>query len=221
MRVVVNHRKSAAEAEEVVAAIRSAGGEAVAIQADVTVPGDVTRMVGEAERRWQGVDVLVHNALIPYPIVSFAELTWEQLGAKLDGELHAAFLVTKAVVPGMISRRYGRLLYLSAVLSQVPRGGMIALGTAKAALDQFARYVALELAPHGITSNLVAPATVAGTTIAQKLSQEQRNALSAATPMGRLVRPEDVAKVLAFLASDDAGFTTGHSVPVNGGVDMV
>ena len=159
-RVVVNYRASAQEAEEVVAAISAAGGEAVAIQADVTAPDDVVRMVGETEQRWGRVDVLVHNALIPFAVTSFADLSWEQLGGKLDRELHAAFLITKAVVPGMISRGYGRLVYLSTGLSRQPRDGMITLGTAKAALDQFVRYIALELAPHGITANLVAPATV-------------------------------------------------------------
>lgn len=218
-RVVVNYRASAPEAEEVVAAIGAAGGEAVAIQADVTVPGDVARMVGDIDRKWGGVDVLIHNALMPYVITSFADLTWEQLGGKLDRELRAAFLVTKAVVPGMISRGYGRLVYLTA-LSRHPRSGMIALGTAKAALDQFVRFIALELAPHGITANLVAPATVEGTTMSRHLTREVMDKLVAATPMGRLVRPEDVARTLAFFASDDSGFTTGHYIPVNGGAEM-
>ncbi len=219
-RVVVNHRASAPQAEGVVAAIAAAGGEAVAIKADVTVPNDVTAMVDEIHQRWGGTDVLVHNALMPFAITSFAELTWEQLGGKLDRELHAAFLMTKAVVPGMISRGYGRLIYLSTGLSRRPRNGMITLGTAKAALDQVVRFIALELAPHGITANLVAPATVEGTTMSQQLTPEQIHELSAATPMGRLVRPDDVAKTLAFFASEDSGFTTGHYIPVNGGVAM-
>src|SRR5271166_6846936 len=100
-RVVVNHRAIAPQAEEVVATITAAGGEAVAIKADVTVPGDVAAMFDEIKQRWGGTDVLVHNALTPYVITSFADLTWEQLGGKLDRELHAAFLITKAVVPGM------------------------------------------------------------------------------------------------------------------------
>jgi 3-oxoacyl-[acyl-carrier protein] reductase len=219
-RVVVNYHASAPEAEEVVAAISSAGGEGIAIQADVTAPGDVARLIGEIEKRWGRLDVLVHNALIPYAITSFAELTWEQLGGKLDRELRAAFLLTKAVVPGMISRNYGRLVYLTTVLSRHPREGMITLGAAKAALDQFVRFIALELAPHGITANLVAPATVAGTTMSQKLTPEKMHELAAATPMGRLVTPDDVAGTVAFLASDDSGFTTGHCIPVNGGVEM-
>ena len=219
-RVVVNYRSSAEEAEKVVAAISAAGGEAMAIQADVTAPEDVASMVSEIERRWGRIDVLVHNALIPFDITSFLNLSWEQLGGKLDRELHAAFLITKAVVPGMISRGYGRLVYLSTGLSRQPREGMIALGTAKAALDQFVRYVALELAPHGITANLVAPATVGGTKMAGKFTPEQMRHLGATSPMGRLVSPGEVAKMVAFLASQDSGFTTGHYLPVNGGLSM-
>src|SRR5258706_10689210 len=161
-RVVANHRASAPRAEEVEAIIDGAGEEAVAIKADVAVPTDVTAMVDEIHQRWGGIDVLVHSALTPFAVTSFAELSWEQLGGKLDSELRAAFLTTKAVVPGMVSRGYGRLIYLSTGLSRHPRDGMITLGTAKAALDQFVRYVALELAPHGITANLVAPGTGEG-----------------------------------------------------------
>jgi len=218
-RVVVNHRASAPQAEEV-ATIAAAGGEAVAIKADVTVPNDVTAMVDEIDQRWGGTDVLVHSALTPFAITSFAELSWEQLGGKLDSELRAAFLTTKAVVPGMVSRGYGRLIYLSTGLSRRPRDGMITLGTAKAALDQFVRYVALELAPHGITANLVAPATVEGSRSTERFTAEQIREFAAATPMRRLVRPDEVAKTVAFLASEDSGFTTGHFLPVNGGLEM-
>jgi len=219
-RVGVNHRGSAPQAAGVVAAISAVGGEAVAIRADVTSPEDVAAMFDETERRWGQVDVLVHNALIPFDVTSFAELTWEQLGGKLDHELHAAFLITKAVAPGMISRGYGRLVYLSTGLSRRPREGVIALGTAKAALDQFVRYLALDLAPHGITANLVAPATVDETKVTEQLTSEQLSQLGATNPMGRLVRPEEVARTIAFLASEDSGFTTGHYLPVNGGLAM-
>lgn len=219
-RVVVNYRSSAAEAEEVVAAITAAGGDAVATKADVTIADDVTAMVGDVEQRWGQVDVVVHNALIPYAITPFADLTWEQLGGKLDRELHAAFLITKAVVPGMISREYGRLVYMTAAPSQHPRAGMINLGVAKAAMNQFVRYIALELAPHGITANLVAPATVQGTAMSRQLTADEMQHLGAAAPMGRLVTPDEVAETCAFLASEEAGFTTGHYLPVDGGLTM-
>jgi 3-oxoacyl-[acyl-carrier protein] reductase len=219
-KVVVNHRASAPQAEDVVATIVAAGGEAMVIKGDVTEPIDVAAMVDEINQRWGGVDVLVHNALTPYEVTSFANLSWEQLGGKVDTELRAAFLATKAVVPGMISRGHGRLIYLSTLLSRRPRDGMITLGTAKAALDQFVRYVALELAPHGITANLVAPTTVEGATSAGLISAERLKAIAASIPMGRLARPEEVANTVAYLASDASGFTTGHYIPVSGGFGM-
>jgi 3-oxoacyl-[acyl-carrier protein] reductase len=219
-RVVVNHRASGQQAEEVVAGITSAGGDAIAIQADVTVPADVCAMTDEIAQRWGGVDVLVHNALIPFVVTSFADLTWEQLGDKVTAELHAAYTLTKAVVPGMISRGYGRLIFLSTGLSRRPRDGMIALGTAKAALDQFVRYLALELAPNGITANLVAPATVGGTTVTGQLTSERVRQLGEAAPMGRLVTPNEVAHSIAFLAGEESGFTTGHYLAINGGLAM-
>jgi 3-oxoacyl-[acyl-carrier protein] reductase len=219
-RVVVNYRSSAEEAEQVARAVVDAGGEAVAIRADVTEADQVAEMIHLTEQRWGRVDVVVHNALIPFDVTSFADLSWQQLGGKLDRELRAAFLVTKAVVPGMISRGYGRLVFLSTGLSRRPRDGMIALGTAKAAMDQFVRYIALELAPHGITANLVAPATVDDTKVTDQLTTEQVQRLGATNPMGRLVRPREVAKTIGFLASEDSGFTTGAYVPVNGGLAM-
>jgi NAD(P)-dependent dehydrogenase (short-subunit alcohol dehydrogenase family) len=219
-RVVVNYRSSAVQADEVVRTAIAAGGDALAIRADVTVPDDVKAMVDQVNEKWSRVDVLVHNALIPFDVTSFVDLNWEQLGGKLDRELHAAFIITKAVVPGMVSRSYGRLVYLSTGLSRHPREGMITLGTAKAALDQFVRYVALELAPHGITANLVAPTTVDETTVTRQLTTKQVSQLGAINPMGRLVLPDEVANAVAFLASKESGFTTGHYLPVNGGLSM-
>jgi 3-oxoacyl-[acyl-carrier protein] reductase len=219
-RVVVNYRSSAQEADDVIRTVTVAGGEAVAIRADVTAADDVSAMVDEANEKWGRIDVLVHNALIPYDVTSFADLSWEQLGGKLDRELHAAYLLTKAVVPEMVSRGYGRLVYLTTVLSRRPRDGMITVGTAKAALDQFVRYVALELAPHGVTANLVSPATVGDTAANALLNADEVRQLGATNPMGRLVSPEEVAKTVAFLASEDSGFITGHCMEVNGGLAM-
>lgn len=219
-RVAVNYRSSAAQADEVTATITGSGGEAVAIKADVTVPAEVTAMLKQVNNSWGTVDVLVHNALTPFAVTSFADLTWEQLGEKLDQELHAAFLMTKAVVPEMISQGYGRLVFLTTGLSRRPRSGMINLGTAKAALDQFVRYIAQELAPHGITANLVAPSTVDETELSAQLSADVQSDLRTANPMGRLVRPDEVARTIAFFAGDEAGFTTGTYAPVNGGLSI-
>jgi NAD(P)-dependent dehydrogenase (short-subunit alcohol dehydrogenase family) len=135
VRVVVNYRSSRDEADEVVASIGSAGGRAMAVQADVRDGSAVLGMVGQVRSAMGEVEVLVHNALIPYAIKSFEEISADELGGKLDQEIRSAFLMTKAVAPGMTTRGYGRIVYLGTVLSQRPREGMIALGTSKAALS--------------------------------------------------------------------------------------
>ncbi|HEX5403890.1 MAG TPA: SDR family oxidoreductase [Pseudonocardiaceae bacterium] len=221
MRVVINYRSSAAEADDVVASITAAGGQAMAVRADVRDQAAVLTMVEQVRATMGDVEVMVHNALIPYAIKSFDDITWEELGGKLDQELRAAFLVTKAVIPGMTKAGYGRIVYLGTVLSKQPREGMIALGTSKAALTQFARYVALELGRSGITVNVVAPGPVDETTITtDALSNEFKRRQAAQTAVGRIASPGDVAKAVAFYASEDSGFITGTTAPVNGGLAM-
>ena len=221
MRVVVNYRSSRGEADDVVDSISSAGGQAMAVQADVRDASAVRGMVEQARAAMGEVEVLVHNALIPYAIKSFDEISADELGDKLDQEIRAAFVVTKAVVPGMTKRGYGRIVYLGTVLSDRPREGMIALGTSKAALGSFARFVAQELGPRGITVNVVAPGPVAETSISKAaLDQEQTRRQAAQTALGRIASPDDVARAIAFYAGDDSEFITGTTAPVNGGLAM-
>ncbi|MFE4416188.1 SDR family NAD(P)-dependent oxidoreductase [Streptomyces sp. NPDC056821] len=219
MRVAVNYRSSRDEAQDVVASIRSAGGRAMAVQADARDESAVLGMAEQVRAAMGEVEVLVHSALTPYAIKSFDEISWDELGGKLEQEMRAAFLMTKAVVPGMTTRGYGRIVYLGAVLSRRPQDGMIALGTSKAALSSFARYVAQELGPRGITVNVVAPGPVASLLHAD-LDQEQQQRQAAQTVLGRLASPDDVARAVAFYAGDDSGFITGTTAPVNGGLVM-
>jgi 3-oxoacyl-[acyl-carrier protein] reductase len=221
MRVVVNYRSSRGEADDLVESIRSVGGRAMAAQADVRDGPAVLGMVEQIRAAMGEVEVLVHNALIPYAIKSFDETSWDELGGKLDQEMHAAFVVTKAVVPGMTASGYGRIVYLGTGLSRQPRQGMIALGTSKAALGSFARYVAEEMGPRGITVNVVAPGPVAETTIGKAaLDEKQRQRQAEQTALGRIASPDDVARAIAFYAGDDSGFITGTTAPVNGGMAM-
>jgi 3-oxoacyl-[acyl-carrier protein] reductase len=220
MRVVVNYLHSETAAKEVVADIEAAGGRAMAEQADVREPAAVAAMLYQVRQAWGDVDVLVHNALTPYAIKPFRDMTWDELGGKVDDEMRAAFTVTKAVLPGMTERRAGRIIYLGTGLSRRPREGMIALGTAKAALTQFARYLAQELGPQGITVNVVEPGPVAETRISHVLDGEQAQRQIAATPLGRLALPTDVAQAVAFYAGEDSAFMTGTTAAVNGGMAM-
>jgi len=220
MRVVVNYLRSSKSAEEVVADIEAAGGQAMAVQADVREVAAIANMVEQVRAAWSDIDVLVHNALIPYAVKSFQDMTWEELGGKLDAEMHSAYAVTKAVLPAMTAQGWGRIVYLGTGLSRRPREGMIALGTAKAALEQFARYLAQELGPQGITVNIVAPGPVESRIANDVFDDAQKQRQVAATPLGRLAHPDDVAQAVAFYAAEDNAFMTGTTAAVNGGMSM-
>jgi 3-oxoacyl-[acyl-carrier protein] reductase len=223
MRVVVNYLSSSKAAEEVVAGIEAEGGRAMALQADVREVAAVENMVGQVQAAWGGVGVLVHNALIPYAVKSFQDMTWEELGGKLDAEMRAAFAVTKAVLPAMTEQGWGRIIFISTGLSRRPRENMIALGTSKAALEQFGRYLAQELGPQGITVNIVAAGPVEDTRMARMtdvFDEEHKRRQVAATPLGRLAHPADVAQAVAFYAGEDNAFMTGTTAAVNGGMSM-
>ncbi|MFB7493523.1 SDR family NAD(P)-dependent oxidoreductase [Streptomyces sp. NPDC056161] len=220
MRVVVNYLRNTEAAHEVVSGIEAAGGQAMAVQADVREPAAVESMIEQVRTAWGGIDVLVHNALIPYAVKSFQDMTWEELGGKIDAEMHAAFAVTKAVLPAMSEQGWGRIVYISTGLSRRPRAGMIALGAAKAALEQFARYLAQELGPQGITVNIVAGGPVEDTRMGSALDEKIKQRQVARTPVGRLARPADIAQAVAFYAGEDNSFMTGTTAAVDGGMLM-
>jgi 3-oxoacyl-[acyl-carrier protein] reductase len=227
-QVIVNYRSNKPRAQAVVEAIVAAGGEACAIQADVLDEKQVAQMVAETIATYGRLDILVNSkggqlrerrsGGWAHP---FLDVTWEELAARVNGELRAAFNATKAVVPIMERQHYGRLVYVSSEHSQGPGApGMIANGTAKAGLNTFVVYLAHELGPLGITANVVSPGMVLSEGTAQVVPVEFRKRVIDATPLRRATEPEDVARVIAFFASDDSGLMTGVYAPVTGGFGL-
>lgn len=218
-KVAVNYHSSEAAANEVVAAIEATGGRAIAVKADVRDRAQVDAMVERATAELGPVDTLVINASIQFPIVPFVDYEWAAFEAKLTGELGAAFHCARAVVPGMIERGSGCIVAVSSGLSRHPGRGFCAHSTAKSGLDAFAKSLALELGPHGIRVNVVAP----GLTITDAtafMPEEQKQAMARMTPLGRNAMPEDVAGVILAMAADAAAFVSGAYVPVSGGSQM-
>ena len=219
--VVVNYRSSADEATEVVSDIEAAGGDAMAVQADVTDPDAVEGMVEEVEARWGSVDVLVNNANMPFATKPIADLTWDEFSDKLDAELQAAFTCSKAVLPGMVESGGGQLIYISSGLSKSPQTGFAAHGAAKSGLNAFAKYVAHEYGEHGVRANVVAPGLTETEATADRLGNDEvRAGVSRSTPLGRVAQPDDIAKTIVALADGGAQFVTGTYTPVNGGSSM-
>ncbi len=220
--VIVNYMRNESAAEQVVASIRAAGGQAQAVRADVLDERQVANLVETTIQRYGRIDVLVNNAASMQASLRFLpvlQMQWEDFIRPVTAELKAAFLLTWAVAPIMVEQRYGRLVYLASVRARQPFPGGVSLGTGKAGVIAFTRYVAQELGPHGITANVAAPG-MTGTDSIINLPDQHKQRVLAMTPLGRIGRPEEVASVIAFFADDDSGFMMGTCAPVNGGMAM-
>jgi 3-oxoacyl-[acyl-carrier protein] reductase len=214
--VAVNYARSEQAAWEVVAQILAEGGRAVAIQADTREPEQVDAMVRQAEASLGPIDTLVLNANMNFPMAPFQEMPWEGFQKKLLGELGSAFHACKAVAPGMVQRGRGCIIAVSSGLSRQPGVGFCAHTSAKSGLDGFMKSLALELGPHGIRVNVVAPG-LTETDATAFIPQGAKAAAASQLPLRRIGTPGDVAGLIALLASDEAAYLTGAYLPAGGG----
>jgi 3-oxoacyl-[acyl-carrier protein] reductase len=218
-RVAVNYLADRQRGEEVVADIAAGGGRAILVRADVTVAEETRELVRTAERELGPVDILVNNANMRFAVAPFADYRWEDFERKLTSELRASFFACQAVIPGMIARRAGCIVNVSSGLSRVPGPGFVAHTSAKSALDGFSKALALELGPHGIRVNVVAPGlTLTDATAHQPPAMQE--AIAARTPLRRIAAPDDVADAVLFFCTDWSRFVTGAYLPVSGGAHM-
>lgn len=219
-RVVVGYRSDAERAERTVAAVRAAGGDALAIRADVARPDEAAELVAAARRRFGGVGVLVNNASGRIAARPFEELQWDDLLAQLDVQVRGALACSQAAVPVMREHGGGKIVNVtSQVLDAAPAPGWTAYAVAKSGLATLSRHMADELGPHNITVNCVSPG-LTETRLVGDLPEKQRLIAARQTPLRRLAVPEDVAGAVAYLASPAADFVTGQTLRVNGGRTM-
>ena len=218
--VVINYIKSKDKAEELLDEIKNAGGNGMVFQADVRDKGAVNDMVESTLKEFGKIDVLVNNANINFPIKPFIELTWDQIEAKILGEMKALYNCSQAVLKDMMSRKSGKLLFVSSSLSRFPGFGFSAHAAAKSAMDSLAKVMAMELGPSGITVNVVGPGlTLTDATAGQP--KEVHEQVAAITPLRRLGMPNDIAGIVLFLASSLSDYLNGEYIPVTGGSFMI
>ena len=215
-RIALSYRHDVARAEATVADIRALGGEAIAIAADVTKAAEVRALADRVSSELGGADVLVNNAGVIkdalFPLMK--EEDWDFV---LDTDLKGAFRVTKAVVRGMLHKKWGRIINVVSVSGISGHVGQANYSAAKGGLIAFTKTISLELATRGITANAVAPGLVS-TEIIAHLKEDARQEFLRSIPMARLGTPEEIAAVVGFLASDRASYVTGQVWRVDGGM---
>jgi 3-oxoacyl-[acyl-carrier protein] reductase len=216
--LVVCAARSVEKLERLVAEIGGAGYRATALPMDVADAGSIGEGVRRALEAHGRIDILVNNAGVTQDnlILRMSRDAWDRV---LATNLTGAFLLCQAVARPMVRSRYGRIVNVSSVVGLTGNAGQVNYASSKAGLIGLTKSLARELGSRNVTVNAVAPGFIA-TEMTEKMTEDARQALFARIPLGRLGTPEDVARAVAFLASEEAGYVTGHVLNVSGGLFM-
>ena len=217
-RVAVNHLDKPGEAEEVVQQISQAGGEAFAVQADVTRESQVQSMIEQIERKFAALDILINNAgiILEKPFLQTSESDWDRV---LNADLKSVFLCCRAALGGMHKRQTGTIINIASELGYLGRAGFAPYCTAKAGVIGLTRSLAREFAP-AIRVNAIAPGPVNTAMLSLEQMSPAVREQEAAIPAGRIGEPHEIASTALFLASDLASFYYGQVLGPNGGALM-
>lgn len=218
MTVVVNYSHSEAAAAEVVEKIKAAGGDALAVRADVSNPAEVKEMFKTVWKTYGQIDVLVNNAGIvrdEYLLM----LTEENLDACLNLNIKGYLYCAQQAVLKMFRKKSGVIINMSSVSSKMALAGQTVYSATKGAVNSMTQTMAKELAPYGIRVNAVAPGFIA-TEMIDALPEDKRAQYLTEVPLGRFGTVEDVASVVSMLASDGASYMTGQTLVLDGGLSL-
>jgi 3-oxoacyl-[acyl-carrier protein] reductase len=223
--VIVNYLQNQEAAEKTVSSCLDLGGDAWAIQADVTSESDVKRMMEQIELEVGKLDVVVNNAFKPYVFnpdtrKMFSQLKWEDYQEQIDGAVKSTYYVCQQALPLMKKQTRGSIVNIVTNLVQRPLIPYHDYTTAKSALIGFSRNLAVELGSFGIRVNCVAPGLVYPTDASRETKEEVKEMIIAQTPLRRIAQPDDIVGPVLFLSSEWSQFVTGQTLFVDGGLVM-
>ena len=216
--VAVNYHSGEDEAASVVSEITASGGTAIAFQASVASAEEANRLVDATVEALGGIDILVNNAGITRDnlLMRLSEDDWD---AVLDTNLKGAFLCTKAAIRPMLRQRSGRIVNMSSIVAITGNPGQANYTAAKAGLIGFTKTIAREVASRGITVNALAPGFIE-TQMVEAIPEDLRKQILERIPLGQFGTPDDVARSVVFLASDDGAYITGQVIGIDGGLSL-
>ncbi len=215
MRVVVHGHRDRAAAQAVAGAIRDAGGEALVIMGDLGDRVQVREIAAQALAAYGQIDVLVNNAAIrpESPLETLDDAAWHRV---FDVNLHSAFALTRAFVPGMKGQRFGRVIYFTGMNAIHGYAGRPHVSASKHALWGLTKALAKELGPHGITVNAISPGPIDTRHPDDPGMAQHIASMIGRVPLGRLGTPQEVAALCGFLCSPEGGFVSGQMIACNG-----
>ncbi|MCS7233230.1 MAG: 3-oxoacyl-[acyl-carrier-protein] reductase [Synergistetes bacterium] len=218
VKVAINYAKSEKLAQEVLERIREGGGEAIAIKANVASEEEVKMMFEEVSSKLGEVDILVNNAGIVKDtlLLRMKIQDWQEV---IEVDLTGVFLCSREAIRGMLKKRWGRIINITSVIGEIGNVGQVNYAAAKAGVIGFTKALAKEVGSRGITVNAVAPGFIE-TDMTSSLPTEMKERFLEQIALKRIGKPEEVAKVVAFLASDDASYITGQVINIDGGMVM-
>jgi 3-oxoacyl-[acyl-carrier protein] reductase len=217
--VAVNYRSDAAGARAVVAEIEALGRRTLAAQADVSLEDDVTRMAQEVELTLGGITILVNNAGTTSDQL-LLRMTAEQFDQVIATNLRSAFLCSKVALRSMMKARWGRIINVSSISGLTGQMGQANYAASKAGLVALTKSIAREVGSRNITANAVAPGFVP-TELTSVVTEERRDYYLKLTPLNRFGTAEEVAATITFFCTPEAGFITGQTIAVDGGISMM